>query len=81
MAKNGSRNELTQRHNYCHGHKKTKTTRVFNQNENKCRPSSWNKKNKIKNTINANKNPRRFYCKEETKKGYDKKMYPKIGVE
>ncbi len=25
-----------------------------------------------------NKNPIKFYCKEETKQGYDKKMYPKL---
>jgi hypothetical protein len=54
--------------------KTTKSTRFFNQNENKGRPNSWNKKNKIKNMINANNNPRRFYCKEETKQGYDLKM-------
>jgi ATP adenylyltransferase/5',5'''-P-1,P-4-tetraphosphate phosphorylase II len=24
------------------------------------------------------KNPTRFYCKEETKQGYDKKIYPKL---
>jgi len=39
------------------------------------------RKKKIKNMINANKNPRRSYCKEETKQSYDKKNVPKIGVE
>jgi len=24
------------------------------------------------------KNPTRFYCKEETEQGYDKKLYPKL---
>jgi hypothetical protein len=35
-------------------------------------------KNKNKNMTSANKNPIKFYCKEETKEGYDKKMYPKL---
>jgi hypothetical protein len=30
------------------------------------------------NTTNANTNLTRFYYKEETKQGYDKKMYPKL---
>jgi len=27
---------------------------------------------------NTKKNPSRFYCKKETKQGYDKKTYPKL---
>jgi hypothetical protein len=37
-----------------------------------------NKKNKNKkSTTSANKDPTRFYCKEETEQGYNKKTYPK----
>jgi hypothetical protein len=36
------------------------------------------RKNKNKNTTCANKNPTRFYCKEETKQGYDNKTYQKL---
>jgi acid phosphatase class B len=38
-------------------------------------------KTKTKTWHVQNKNPIRFYCKKETKQGYDKKMYLKIGVE
>jgi hypothetical protein len=38
-------------------------------------------KNKNKNTTCVNKNPTRFYYKEETKQGYDKKSYPKLRFE
>jgi len=35
-------------------------------------------KNKNKNPTSAKKNPRKFFCKEEIKQRYDKKMYPKL---
>ncbi len=38
-------------------------------------------KTKTKTRHVQNKNPIRFYCKEETKQGYDKKMHFKTGVE
>jgi len=41
-------------------------------------PNHETRKNKNKNTTCANKNPTRFYYKEETKQGYDKKSYPKL---
>ncbi len=62
------------------GTKIIKTTWFYNQNENKGKPisksKSWNKNNK--NTTHANNNPTKFYCKEEMKQGYDKKMYLKL---
>jgi len=37
-------------------------------------------KKKIKDTTCVKKNPTRFYCKEETKQGYEKKLYPKLAL-
>ncbi len=68
------------------GMKTTKSTRFFNQDENKGKLSFefrlWNKKNKNKTWHVQNTNPRRFYCKEETKtkQGW-KKNVPKTIVE
>jgi hypothetical protein len=41
-------------------------------------PNHEIRKNKNKNITCANKNPTRFYYKEETEQGYDKKSYPKL---
>ncbi len=65
--------------------KPTKITRFSNQNKKKSKPNLksklWNKKNKSKNVTHANKNPRRFYCKEEIEQSYDKKVYQNTSVE
>jgi hypothetical protein len=43
-------------------------------------PNRETRKNKNMNTKCANKNPTRFYYKEEIEQGYDKKSYPKLAL-